>query len=67
MMATVSIGTMVERIAGLLGTKDISAWEDGFISSVRAKSNNGRDTTRLTEKQVETVERIFTKHYGDAG
>lgn len=29
-----SIGTMIKRIAGLQGTRDITEWEDGFIGSV---------------------------------
>lgn len=59
-----SIGVMIKRISGLSGTKDVTEWEDGFIESIVSKTNNGQDTTRLTEKQVEVIERIHGKHFG---
>lgn len=58
-----TIGQMVQQLEGLLGTRDITAWEDDFIESVLARSQNGKDTRSLTAKQVETVERIWKKHF----
>lgn len=60
----VSIGTMVKTIDGLRGTKDVSSWEDEFIASVVDRTNNGANTTMLSEKQVSVVERIYNKHFG---
>jgi hypothetical protein len=62
-MATVSIGAMVKQIEGLHDTPDVSEWENGFIASVVTKTRSGADTQSLTEKQVETVERIWRKHF----
>lgn len=58
-----SIGTMIMRIKGLHGTKDVSDWESRFIGSVWDKTNFGVDTTKLSAKQVEIIERIHDKHF----
>ena len=58
-----SIGTMIKRIEGLGGTKDITDWETSFISSVVEKTIGGQRTTGLSEKQVEIIERIHNKHF----
>jgi hypothetical protein len=60
---TVSLGTMVKQISALIDTKDVNEWENGFIESVAFKTAFGSKTTGLTEKQVETVERIWRKHF----
>lgn len=58
-----SIGTMIKRISGLLGTSDLNAWEQGFVSGVTEKTNDGDQTTSLSAKQIETIERIHDKHF----
>ena len=60
-----SIGAMVKQLQPLCGTPDLSAWETDFVESVVLRSNNGTLTTRLSEKQVEVVGRIYAKHFGD--
>jgi hypothetical protein len=62
-MKTISIGSMIRQVSGLVGTKDASEWEAGFIRNIVDKTFDGRDTTMLTSKQVETVENIFSKHF----
>ncbi|OQA34015.1 MAG: hypothetical protein BWY57_00812 [Betaproteobacteria bacterium ADurb.Bin341] len=62
-MKTISIGSMIRQISGLSGTKDVTEWESGFIANIVDKTFDGRDTTMLTGKQVETVERIYSKHF----
>jgi hypothetical protein len=59
----ISINTMIKRIAGLQGTRDITEWEDSFIGSVVDKTEGGKETTGLSGKQVEIVERIHNKHF----
>lgn len=61
-MAT-SIGTMIKRIAGLHGTRDITEWEDGFIGSILDKTEGGKETTGLSGTTVEMIERIHNKHF----
>lgn len=58
-----SLGTMLKRISGLHGTKDVSDWESRFIGSVWEKSGYGKDTTALSAKQIEIIERIHNKHF----
>ena len=62
---TTSLTTKVKRIAGLVGTKDVSDWEDDFIQSVLERTRNGYDTRPLTEKQIDVIDRIFRKNFAD--
>lgn len=59
-----SIDNMIQRLSGLLGTDDLTEWEQEFLSSVIAKVKawNG-DTTRLSERQVDVIDRLFGKHF----
>lgn len=63
MSQSASIGTMIKRIYGLHGTKDVSGWESQFIDSVVHQSDYGKDTTSLSAKQIEIIERIHNKHF----
>ncbi len=58
-----SLNTMVKQCAGLIGTKDVTPWEDQFLQSVVERTAQGDNTTSLTEKQVEVLERIHSKHF----
>jgi hypothetical protein len=57
-----SLGQKLEQLSGMLGTRDLSEWEEGFVSNVCQRCADG-DTKHLTEKQVEVVERIYAKHF----
>lgn len=51
---------MIEQCEGLLGTGDVNEWEGKFINTLlRFKEN----TARLSEKQIEILERIYNKHF----
>lgn len=63
MSRIVSIGAQIKSLSGLVGTKDISDWEDGFISSIVEKSGNGERTSYLTEKQVDHIDTLYRKHF----
>lgn len=58
-----SFGTMIKRLAGLQGTKDVNDWEGKFIGSIVGMTNNGEKTTSLTGKQLDTIQRIHDKHF----
>jgi hypothetical protein len=60
-----SINTMVKKVAGLADTKDVSDWENQFIKSVVEKTRHGDNTTALTEKQIDVLERLHRKHFAD--
>lgn len=60
-----SIGSMLKQVEGLLDTKDLSEWEQEFVSSVSSRVAAAKgSTTVLSEKQVSIVERIYKKHFG---
>lgn len=58
-----SLNTMVKRVAGLAGTRDVTPWEDTFIRSVLEKTRDGADTSSLTEKQIDSLQRLHDKHF----
>lgn len=62
-MRNVSVGSMIKQIAGMLGTGDLSTWEQSFVRSVADQSNEGADTSKLSDRQVEIVDSIFRKHF----
>lgn len=57
-----SINNMVKRITGL-AQGDVTTWEYDFIDSIDDQTESGTDCAILSAKQVEIVERIFTKHF----
>lgn len=59
----VSTGAMIDRLAGCLDTDDLSEWEDTFVRSLVARKDAGQ-VTGLSERQVETLERLHAKHFG---
>ena len=63
MTRLVSLGTKVEQLNSLRGTKDVTAWEDRFIGDVYAWSDQGKTTRCLSEKQIAVIERIWGRHF----
>jgi hypothetical protein len=64
MSRLVSLGTKIEQLDGLRDTKDLSEWENGFVTSILERYLvAGRDTRMLTGKQVDVIERIWSKHF----
>lgn len=45
-------------VSGLLDTTDLSDWEQGFV-----KSCVERGAANLSDKQLETLDRIHDKHF----
>lgn len=61
-MKHVSTATMIERLTGLLDTKDLTEWEYGFVRQLDAIRSAGRVTT-LTDKQVDQLDELHAKHF----
>jgi len=60
----VSIGTMIEQLDGLRDTKDLSEWEQGFVTNILDRYLlANKNTQGFTGKQVEVIERIWSKHF----
>ena len=63
-MRNVSIGAMVEQLDGLRDTKDLSDWENGFVTSVLHQYlKAGKTTVDFSEKQIEKIKNIYDKHF----
>lgn len=60
-----SLGAQIKQLAALLDTTDLTDWEQDFVASVYHRSKGGTDTRSLTPKQTDTVDRIYSKHFGD--
>lgn len=62
-----SLNTMVKQVEALLGTNDLNDWEEGFVSSIVKRTKcggpTGSNTSMLTEKQIDSLERIWKKHF----
>jgi hypothetical protein len=62
-MKHVSTSTMIERLVGLLGTSDLDAWEQTFVTSLQRYVAGGK-VTDLTDKQVDRLDELHAKHFG---
>ena len=58
-----SIGQMIAQLDGLSGTSEINCWEGEFIASVVDKTNGGKDTTPLSDKQIDVIQRLSRRHF----
>jgi hypothetical protein len=59
----ISVNDMTKRVAGLLDGDELSEWERDFMHNVWLRSDKGRHTSVLSEKQVEMIERIYKKYF----
>lgn len=58
----ISTNQMIDRLAGMLGTKDLTDWESTFVERLVERKEAGQ-VTALTEKQVEVLDRLHSKHF----
>lgn len=59
-----SLGTKIEQLDGLRDTKDLTQWEQGFVTSILERYLLAKkDTRSFTGRQVEIIERIWSKHF----
>ncbi|GAB2913999.1 hypothetical protein [Paralcaligenes ginsengisoli] len=60
-----SIAQQIELVSGLTDTTDLSQWENEFVKSVYVQFQQaGKITTSLSGKQVEIIDRIYSKNFG---
>ena len=57
-----STNTMIDRLAGCVGTGDLSEWEEQFVESLVERKNAGQ-VTQLSDRQAEALERLHAKHF----
>jgi len=58
----VSTATMIKRLEGLLGTKDLTAWEQDFVRKLAAQTQAGQ-VTQLTGAQVDKLDELHGRHF----
>ena len=63
MTRIVSIGAQIKQLSGLIGTNDVSEWEDSFLLNMTKRTDDGARTSHLSEKQVETIARLYREHF----
>lgn len=59
----VSLGVMIKQLGGLTGTDDLNDWENEFVGGVVERTHDGKITGTLSNRQVETIERIWKRHF----
>ncbi len=57
-----SIGSKIKMISGL-AESDLTPWEQGFVEAICRSSGDGDRTSHLTEKQIESIDKIWRKHF----
>lgn len=57
-----STSQMIDRLAGMVGTKDLSDWETRFVQSLIDRKQAGK-VTSLSEKQLDVLVRLYSKHF----
>lgn len=57
-----STTTMIDRLAGCLGTGDLTPWEERFVQSLLDRKNAGQ-VTKLTEAQLERLDELHARHF----
>ena len=57
-----STSQMIRKLEGMTGSPDLNEWETGFVVSLVTKLEGG-EVTKLTEKQIDTLERLHNKHF----
>jgi hypothetical protein len=58
----ISTNQMIDKLAGMVGTRDLSDWETTFVERLVERKDAGQ-VTKLTEKQLEVLERLHAKHF----
>lgn len=64
MTMRISTGNMIKRISGLVGTNDVTMWEEDFIVSICERTDTGvKDIELLSDKQLYVIEKLYTEHF----
>ncbi|MDW3683063.1 hypothetical protein RA280_15160 [Cupriavidus sp. CV2] len=58
----VSTTVMLQRLEGLLGTKDLNDWESSFVRSLATRMHAG-EVTKLSGDQVDKLDELHGRHF----
>ncbi|MBB2918293.1 hypothetical protein [Cupriavidus alkaliphilus] len=54
---------MINRLRGLLGTTDLTQWEQDFVRKLAEVSDAG-EVTKLSGAQVDKLDELHGRHFG---
>jgi hypothetical protein len=60
-----NIKTGLQKLHGMVDTKDLTPWQNNFIKSIWNQTKQGTVTASLSPNQIETMESIHDKHFAD--
>jgi len=64
MSRMISVGAKIEQLDGLRDTRDLTPWENQFVTSILERYLLAKKDTRgLSDKQLDVIERIWGKHF----
>ena len=58
----VSTTVMIQRLEGMLGTKDLNDWETSFVRSLAQRMHAG-EVTKLSGDQVDKLDELHGRHF----
>jgi hypothetical protein len=61
-MRHASTKEMITKLAGMLGTHDLSGWEQDFVRTLQRRVEAG-EVTALTSHQVDKLDELHHKHF----
>mgnify|MGYP001263135450 CR=1 FL=1 len=59
----ISTSQMIDKLEGMLGTDDLTPWEQQFVQRLVARKEAG-EVTALTGRQLEVLDELHSKHFG---
>ena len=59
----VSLATKIKQVTGLSGTTRVDSQTNAFLEGVESQTGDGRDTSMLTDGQVEWINRIWREYF----
>lgn len=59
----ISTATMIQRLEGMLDTKDLTEWEHDFVRKLASLMRAG-EVTQLTGAQVDKLDELHERHFG---
>lgn len=62
MTVIVSTTTMIKRLSGMLGTGELSDWEERFVIALILRMDAG-EVTKLSDAQVEKLDELHGMHF----
>jgi hypothetical protein len=63
----ISVNQMVRDLESMLDSWKLSDWDANFIATVSKQSEGGKDTSQLSDRQLELIDDMHKKHFRTYG